>query len=52
MQNPIFCIFFFLLLRLVGNEGQQWELIFIYLGILMLDGYSRFCYLGISVFII
>jgi len=51
MQNPIFCIFFFFAIK-IGGEWRATMGINIYLGILMLDGYSRFCYLGISVFII
>jgi len=31
------------------NEGQQWELVFIYLLVLILCNYSRFKYLGILV---
>lgn len=31
------------------NEGQQWELVFIYLLVLVLCNYSRFKYLGILV---
>lgn len=31
------------------NEGQQWELVFIYVLVLILCNYSRFKYLGILV---